>query len=249
MPHAPWRNTWSTHVIIKTKVLTLNFLQDLPTHGLGTGSTWVSRRHNGLELSSGKNFLTGRGKVKPCFPGRPGMILLSNPLLPGPRGGCVHDRQRWRAGPIAHEHCPRDHAPRIAADDCFHWKAAPSPQAKTGNSPARVLWRWKPSHSFHNFVRTKSHHQKFPGVGGGLPCWVEPLRRLPEWTGAQKRWSLDLATQDLTCALGPLCSREKPPRKPLFKPRWRGTGEGRTQQKLRSQILFYTKGQESQFPI
>lgn len=22
MPHAPWRNTWSTHVIIKTKDLT-----------------------------------------------------------------------------------------------------------------------------------------------------------------------------------------------------------------------------------
>ena len=69
----------------------------------------------------------------------------------------------------------------------FMRKAALSPQATTGNGPARVLWRWKPSHSFHNFVKTKSHHQKFPGVGGGLACSVDPLRRLPEWTGAQKR--------------------------------------------------------------
>lgn len=61
MPHAPG-GTPGLHVIIKTKDLTS---QELPTHGRGTGSTWASQRHSGLELSSGKNFLTGRGKVKP----------------------------------------------------------------------------------------------------------------------------------------------------------------------------------------
>ena len=104
----------------------------------------------------------------------------SPPQAKGRMGECDQQRRRGQ-DQMPPEPCPRDH-PRppenTSSKTALIEKASPS-QAKIGDNPARVLRRWKLSHSCRNFVKGKQLSPEVPGSGG----WPSVL---PTWTGAQK---------------------------------------------------------------